>query len=70
MVVNGATKAKDMQHFDARLKQFGGDVKYTYFPRQNLVALQGPAASSVLTRLVDEKDRNTVATMRFMTGRP
>jgi hypothetical protein len=40
MVVNGATKHKDMAHFDRYLQSFNGDVNYEYLPDQQLVALQ------------------------------
>jgi aminomethyltransferase len=76
MVVNGATKAGDMAHFDAQLAAFraanaGADVAYEYLPTQNLVALQGPAASAVLARLVDggAAAGEAVAELPFMSGR-
>ena len=56
MVVNGATKHGDMAHFDGHLAAFkaaGGDASYEYLHSQNLVALQGHAAPSVLVALVD-----------------
>jgi hypothetical protein len=44
MVVNGATKFGDMEHFKVQLDQFkakGGDVSMEYLHEQNLIALQG-----------------------------
>ena len=44
MVVNGATKYKDMKHFDNVLQEFksaGKDVGYEYFHERQLIALQG-----------------------------
>jgi aminomethyltransferase len=75
MVVNGATKYGDMKHFDAKLESFrakGFDARYEYLHTQNLVAIQGPAASSILSSLVDggSAAKDAVATMPFMHGRP
>lgn len=78
MVVNGATKHGDMKHFDAQLAAFRAaavragsvaDVDYEYLATQNLVALQGPAASAVLARLVDggAAAQERVAKMPFMS---
>jgi hypothetical protein len=44
MVVNGATKFGDMEHFKKHLEAFkakGGDVSMEYLHEQNLIALQG-----------------------------
>ena len=70
MVVNGATKAGDMAHFDAVLaSEFKGkDVRYEYLATQNLVALQGPASSDVLASLVEPADRDRIRALPFMTG--
>lgn len=73
MVVNGATKFGDMEHFNKHLEAFrkeGGDVSFEYFHSRNLVALQGPASPAVLARLVSAEDANVVTTMPFMSGRP
>lgn len=72
MVVNGATKAKDMAHFDASLATMGSgmDVRYEYLHTQNLVALQGPGAPDVLSRLVGAADATAVRNMPFMSGKP
>lgn len=46
MVVNGATKFGDMEHFNKYLAPFqksGGDVTMEYLHEQNLIALQGVA---------------------------
>ena len=71
MVVNGATKAKDMAHFDALLASpawKGKDVRYEYMADRNLVAVQGPAAASVLAKLLEPSDAARVTGMNFMTG--
>lgn len=47
MVVNGATKFGDMEHFKTQLAAFtakGGDVSMEYLHEQNLIALQGAYA--------------------------
>ena len=71
MVVNGATKAKDMAHFDALLASpewKGKDVRYEYMATQNLVALQGPTAASILSSLLEPADKDTVSNLNFMSG--
>ena len=70
MVVNGATKAGDMAHFDKVLaEEFAGrDVRYEYLATQNLVALQGDASAAVLASLAEPADRERLAAMPFMTG--
>jgi aminomethyltransferase len=69
MVVNGATKAKDMAHFDAALQSFGGDVQYEHLAGQNLVALQGPGAAAALPRLLSAADAAALPKLAFMHGR-
>ena len=71
MVVNGATKQKDMAHFDALLSSpewRGKDVRYEYMPDRNLVALQGSAAASVLAPLLEKKDAARLSEINFMHG--
>jgi aminomethyltransferase len=70
MVVNGATKAGDMAHFDAVLAaEFAGkDVRYEYLATQNLVALQGAAAVDVLASLVAPTDAARIRALPFMSG--
>lgn len=73
MVVNGATKYGDMKIFDAALPGFkakGNDVSYEYLHTQNLVALQGPVASTILAGLVNKNMKDFVTTMPFMSGKP
>eukprot|EP00636_Phaeomonas_parva_P011534 CAMPEP_0118881804 /NCGR_PEP_ID=MMETSP1163-20130328/21180_1 /TAXON_ID=124430 /ORGANISM="Phaeomonas parva, Strain CCMP2877" /LENGTH=401 /DNA_ID=CAMNT_0006818673 /DNA_START=42 /DNA_END=1247 /DNA_ORIENTATION=+ len=65
MVVNGACKYGDMEHFDKYLAEFTGDCTYEYHHTQNLVALQGPASAAVLQRLVG--DQIDLTRMAFMT---
>ena len=56
MVVNGATKFGDMEHFKTQLAAFkakGGDVSMEYLHEQNLIALQGSRTISRF-RVFDE----------------
>lgn len=74
MVFNGACKWTDLAHYERQLAAFraknpGADVGYKFLHTQNLVALQGPGSSAVLSRLVAPADAEAVTTMRFMTGR-
>lgn len=65
MVVNGACKYKDMNHFKKYLSENSKlDVKMEYCGEQQLLALQGPGASSVLTELAPSINFKT---MPFMT---
>jgi aminomethyltransferase len=73
MVVNGATKFKDMKHFDKQLEVFksanpGADVKYEYLHTQNLVAVQGPGAVAAVSKLVPSNMVERVSKMAFMSG--
>ena len=71
MVVNGATKAKDMAHFDALLASpewKGKDVRYEYMGDRNLIALQGPAAAEALSKLLEKGGKEAVGALGFMTG--
>ncbi|CAE7869111.1 gcvT, partial [Symbiodinium sp. KB8] len=71
MVVNGATKYKDMKHFDNVLQEFksaGKDVGYEYFHERQLIALQGPAAARVLARHVE--DPSVLPKLGFMESTP
>ena len=65
MVVNGATKFGDMEHFDEQLEDFDGDVQYEYLGEKQLLALQGPLAAEVLQRFVPHLD---LSKMGFMYG--
>lgn len=54
MVVNGACKVKDMQHFNEMISQSKMDVQIEYLgDDMALVALQGPSAAKVLSGLLD-----------------
>ena len=53
MVVNGATKFTDMDHFQQQLEDFDGDVTMEYLDEtMQLLALQGPGAATVLAKLL------------------
>jgi aminomethyltransferase len=60
LVVNGATKAGDIAHLEARLPR---TVVLDHMKEQALLALQGPKAAEALARLIPE-----VAELSFMTG--
>lgn len=46
VVVNGACKYADMEHFNEQLAAFDGDVAMEYFHEQQLIALQGSTLST------------------------
>mmetsp|Transcript_7075 Transcript_7075/g.27116 ORF Transcript_7075/g.27116 Transcript_7075/m.27116 type:complete len:379 (-) Transcript_7075:33-1169(-) len=64
MVVNGATKAGDIAHFEEQLQGFEGDCSFEYLDTQQLLALQGPGAMAVLQSLTQGLD---LSKMPFMT---
>jgi aminomethyltransferase len=63
MVVNGACKYKDMDHFKKYMS--GMDVHMEYLGEQQLLALQGKGAAAVAARLCPSIDFKK---MDFMTG--
>jgi len=65
MVVNGACKFKDMDHFNKYLSASGLDVQLEYLADQQLVALQGKGAAAALSRLAPAVD---FVKLNFMTG--
>lgn len=66
MVVNGACKAKDIQHFNKYLSENTSlDVKLEHLEDQQLVALQGKGAKLVLEKLAPSLD---LTKMNFMTS--
>lgn len=54
-----------MDHFNAHLKNSGLDVKLEYQPAQQLLALQGPKAASILQKLAPSLQ---LSNMPFMTS--
>lgn len=67
MVVNGACKHKDLEHFNKIIAENFSDVQIDYRSDRSLLALQGPKAASVLSRfLPSDVDMNSWA---FMTDR-
>ncbi|MCA0177266.1 MAG: glycine cleavage system aminomethyltransferase GcvT [Proteobacteria bacterium] len=60
VIVNGACKAGDIAHIQARI---GGRCKVTPLPERALLALQGPQAVAALARLIPGVDK-----LVFMTG--
>eukprot|EP00607_Mallomonas_marina_P004176 CAMPEP_0182427602 /NCGR_PEP_ID=MMETSP1167-20130531/18900_1 /TAXON_ID=2988 /ORGANISM="Mallomonas Sp, Strain CCMP3275" /LENGTH=362 /DNA_ID=CAMNT_0024609949 /DNA_START=136 /DNA_END=1224 /DNA_ORIENTATION=- len=66
MVVNGACKYKDMDHFKKYLSLSPSlDVRMEYEPEQQLLALQGKGAKTALGRLAPSL---SLSTMNFMTS--
>mmetsp|Transcript_26991 Transcript_26991/g.56522 ORF Transcript_26991/g.56522 Transcript_26991/m.56522 type:complete len:425 (-) Transcript_26991:125-1399(-) len=67
MVVNGATKAKDMLHFQEQMTAFDGDVAMEYLEDDfQLLALQGPGAAAAVAKLLPSSV--DLVKMPFMTG--
>mmetsp|Transcript_90262 Transcript_90262/g.260242 ORF Transcript_90262/g.260242 Transcript_90262/m.260242 type:complete len:231 (+) Transcript_90262:80-772(+) len=67
MVVNGATKFGDMQHFEEQLAEFDGDASFEYLEdSMQLLAIQGPGASAAVAKLLP--DGFDLTKMAFMTG--
>lgn len=67
MVVNGATKFGDMEHFQNHLDEFDGDVTMEYLEDTlQLLALQGPGAAAAVAKILP--DGFDLASMAFMTG--
>ena len=67
MVVNGATKFGDMEHFQHQLEQFDGDVTMEYLEESmQLLALQGPGAAAAVAKILPSDFDLTH--MPFMTG--
>jgi aminomethyltransferase len=67
MVVNGATKFGDMDHFRAQMELFDGDVSMEYLEdTMQLLALQGPGAKDAIQSLLP--DGFDLVNMAFMTG--
>ena len=67
MVVNGACKFGDMEHFEEQMKSFDEDVSMEYLEDDmQLLALQGPGAADAVAKLLPS-DIN-LTKMAFMTG--
>eukprot|EP00535_Pseudo-nitzschia_heimii_P006436 CAMPEP_0197174038 /NCGR_PEP_ID=MMETSP1423-20130617/736_1 /TAXON_ID=476441 /ORGANISM="Pseudo-nitzschia heimii, Strain UNC1101" /LENGTH=437 /DNA_ID=CAMNT_0042622929 /DNA_START=212 /DNA_END=1525 /DNA_ORIENTATION=+ len=67
MVVNGATKFGDMDHFRKRMEVFDGDVTMEYLEdTMQLLALQGPGAAAAISAVLP--DGFDLQGMAFMTG--
>lgn len=67
MVVNGATKFGDMEHFNQQLASFDGDVTMEYLEdTMQLLALQGPGAAVAIQKLLPAGF--DLVNMAFMTG--
>lgn len=65
MVVNGACKYKDMDHFNHYLKSSKLDVGMEYLDDRQLLAVQGKGAHDVVAKLAPKLN---VKAMNFMTG--
>lgn len=67
MVVNGATKFGDMEHFQQQMDKFDGDVTMEYLEdTMQLLALQGPGAAAAVAKILPSGFDLT--SMAFMTG--
>ena len=67
MVVNGATKFGDMEHFQNHMSQFDGEVCMDYLEdTMQLLAIQGPGAAAAVSKLLPSNFDLT--RMAFMTG--
>jgi aminomethyltransferase len=67
MVVNGATKFGDMDHFRDQMAQFDGDVTMEYLEdSMQLLALQGPGAADAVAKILPTGF--DLKSMAFMTG--
>jgi len=67
MVVNGATKFADMEHFKQQMADFDGDVVMEYLAdTMQLLAVQGPGAAAAVSKILPSDFDLTK--MAFMTG--
>lgn len=67
MVVNGATKFGDMDHFKEQMELFDGDVTMEYLEdTKQLLAIQGPGAAEAVKKILP--DGFDLTNMAFMTG--
>lgn len=67
MVVNGATKFGDMEHFQKHLDAYDGDVTMEYLEdTKQLFAVQGPGAAEAVKKLLPAGF--DLVKMAFMTG--
>ena len=67
MVVNGATKFGDMDHFREQMEKFDGEVCMDYLEdTMQLLAIQGPGAAAAVAKILPS-DFDLVH-MPFMTG--
>jgi len=67
MVVNGATKFGDMEHFKEQMAAFDGEVCMDYLEdSMQLLALQGPGAAKAVAKLLPSTV--DLVKMPFMTG--
>ena len=67
MVVNGATKFGDMDHFREQMTKFDGDVSMEYLEdSMQLLAIQGPGAADAIRKILPVGFDLT--NMAFMTG--
>jgi aminomethyltransferase len=67
MVVNGATKFADMEHFQKQMDNFKGEVCMEYLKDDmQLVAIQGPGAAAAVAKILPSDF--DLKHMAFMTG--
>lgn len=66
LVVNGACKHKDMDHFKAYMDRIKKNVRIEYLENQALMAIQGPKAAEVLARVIQPQNSIDIAKWPFM----
>jgi len=67
MVVNGATKSGDMEHFKEQINEYEGDVSMEYLgDSMQLLAIQGSGAPDAVSKILP--DGFDLKSMAFMTG--
>lgn len=66
LVVNSATREKDLQWMDSKIGDFS--VTLTERPEYAMIAVQGPQAIATVAGLLDEDDRQRVAGMKPFFG--
>uniref|UniRef100_A0A7S2HI00 Aminomethyltransferase n=1 Tax=Helicotheca tamesis TaxID=374047 RepID=A0A7S2HI00_9STRA len=67
MVVNGACKYGDMEHFEKQIDEFDGEVAMEYLgDDMQLLAIQGPGAVDAVQKILP--DGFNLTNMAFMTG--
>jgi aminomethyltransferase len=69
LVINAGHEEKDLPHMKRVLDDFSGDADFQPLEGPGILALQGPKAAAVLSRIADLSDAE-LSGFGFMTGRP